>query len=340
MSTVKIFIGNLSSDTESADVRHLFEKYGTVAECDVLKNYGFVHMNTQEEADTAIANLDGYNVKGQRMRVELSTGKRGNPKGDRRGDRGGDRGGRGGRSRPYPPGPPRRGGLPPPPAYDRFDPYYRYPYPERDPYYRLPPADRYLPPPDRYLPPLPRDRLLPEERGYPPLPDPRDRLLARERLPPYPEERAAFADRLRAAERAPLPADPYYRERSPPPAARPPPEYYDRKPALMRTPGAAEPAPSRLPSTAYPSSNGYDYYRRPAAAPERSEYPASAGNGQYYGGGQRGGAGGSAGYDRAGGQQMGGGAGAGGGGGSYGMQGQQSKAFDSQSALQTQPIYF
>jgi RNA recognition motif-containing protein len=40
--TVKIFIGNLSGDTQADDVRALFEKYGTVVECDVLKNYGFV----------------------------------------------------------------------------------------------------------------------------------------------------------------------------------------------------------------------------------------------------------------------------------------------------------
>ena len=40
--TIKIFIGNLSGDTEADDVRVLFEKYGTVVECDVLKNYGFV----------------------------------------------------------------------------------------------------------------------------------------------------------------------------------------------------------------------------------------------------------------------------------------------------------
>ena len=40
--SVKIFIGNLSEDTESDDVRVLFEKYGAVEECDVLKNYGFV----------------------------------------------------------------------------------------------------------------------------------------------------------------------------------------------------------------------------------------------------------------------------------------------------------
>lgn len=348
MST-KIFIGNLSDDVESDDIRVLFEKYGKVDECDVLKNYGFVHMPDKDAAETAIADLNGYNIKGQRMRVELSTGKRGNPKGDRD-RRGYDRG----RSRPYPP-PPRRGPPPPPPEYDRYDPYYRYAY-ERDPYYRLPPVDRYLPPrlppvDDRY-PPLRRERLLADERGaY--LPDPRDRLLARERLlydDPY--------DRLRPLERAP-PVDPYYRERSP--VARPPPEYYDRKSALMRSPpppgeAASPAASSRLNTTAYPPSNGYDYYRRPAEAPERAAYSSPAAGGQDFKNGPAGPIRGSAGYDHP--AQPGysrpappqqqplqrGPSGVGG----YGVASQhqpsqaqqQQKRYDSQSALQTKPIFF
>ena len=39
---VKIFIGNLSSDTTGDDLRPLFERYGRVSECDVVRNYGFV----------------------------------------------------------------------------------------------------------------------------------------------------------------------------------------------------------------------------------------------------------------------------------------------------------
>ena len=39
---VKIFIGNLSSDTTGDDLRPLFERYGRVSECDVIRNYGFV----------------------------------------------------------------------------------------------------------------------------------------------------------------------------------------------------------------------------------------------------------------------------------------------------------
>jgi len=40
--TFKIFIGNLAEKTTAADVKPLFEKYGKVVECDVVKNYGFV----------------------------------------------------------------------------------------------------------------------------------------------------------------------------------------------------------------------------------------------------------------------------------------------------------
>lgn len=40
--TFKIFIGNLSEKTTSNDIRPLFEKYGKVVECDVMKNFGFV----------------------------------------------------------------------------------------------------------------------------------------------------------------------------------------------------------------------------------------------------------------------------------------------------------
>lgn len=42
VGTFKIFVGNLSDKTMSADIKPLFEKYGKVVECDVVKNFGFV----------------------------------------------------------------------------------------------------------------------------------------------------------------------------------------------------------------------------------------------------------------------------------------------------------
>lgn len=40
--TTKIFVGNLSDNTRAPEVRVLFAKFGTVVECDIVRNYGFV----------------------------------------------------------------------------------------------------------------------------------------------------------------------------------------------------------------------------------------------------------------------------------------------------------
>ena len=38
----KIFVGRLAEGTTSEDITGLFRKFGTVKECDVITNYGFV----------------------------------------------------------------------------------------------------------------------------------------------------------------------------------------------------------------------------------------------------------------------------------------------------------
>ncbi|KAM9836711.1 splicing factor 1 isoform 4-T4 [Aulostomus maculatus] len=72
---VKIFIGNLSPDTTSDELRSLFSQYGKISECTILKNFGFVHMDDKAEAEEAIRNLHHYELNGQPMNVELSRGK-------------------------------------------------------------------------------------------------------------------------------------------------------------------------------------------------------------------------------------------------------------------------
>lgn len=52
----------------------LFEKHGKVTECDVLGSYGFVHIETESEAEEAISNLDKTIVQGQAINVEKSKG--------------------------------------------------------------------------------------------------------------------------------------------------------------------------------------------------------------------------------------------------------------------------
>lgn len=77
VGTFKIFVGNLSDKTTSGDIRPLFEKFGKVVECDVVKNYGFVHMENEDSGRDAIQNLNGYLVHGAAMKVEAATSRKG-----------------------------------------------------------------------------------------------------------------------------------------------------------------------------------------------------------------------------------------------------------------------
>lgn len=72
---VKIFVGNLPSSATKEDLHTLFSQYGKVAECDVLRNFGFVHMDSQKEAAEAVRNLNHHELNGQAINVEMSRGK-------------------------------------------------------------------------------------------------------------------------------------------------------------------------------------------------------------------------------------------------------------------------
>uniref|UniRef100_A0A3Q3Q4H9 RRM domain-containing protein n=1 Tax=Monopterus albus TaxID=43700 RepID=A0A3Q3Q4H9_MONAL len=76
---VKIFIGNLSQDTQKEEVEALFTQYGTVTECAKYKNYAFVHMEDRKSATKAIRELHLYKLNGRPMNVEPSRGKNQGP---------------------------------------------------------------------------------------------------------------------------------------------------------------------------------------------------------------------------------------------------------------------
>jgi len=71
----KIFIGNIHKDSSEQELRNLFAVYGNVVETDILANYGFVHMSDEQESQTAISNLDGYELHGLKLRVQESNSK-------------------------------------------------------------------------------------------------------------------------------------------------------------------------------------------------------------------------------------------------------------------------
>lgn len=116
----KLFIGNLSWETNDSTLEELFSKYGVVREARVAvdrnnnrsRGFGFVTMEDAAAAEEAVRAISGTNVNGRDIRVEVSTGerkaggeRRGGDRGDRRGGdrfgdrRGGDRGDRRGDDR-------------------------------------------------------------------------------------------------------------------------------------------------------------------------------------------------------------------------------------------------
>lgn len=98
--TKRIYVGNLSYQTTENDLASLFEQIGQVESVDIImdrdtgrsKGFAFVEMGN-EDADKAIAQLNGTEVNGRPLTVNEAR-----PREERSGNRGGGRG-RGGRGR-------------------------------------------------------------------------------------------------------------------------------------------------------------------------------------------------------------------------------------------------
>ena len=68
----KLFIGNISESCTEEDLKKHFEEHGKVVEHAIVRNYGFVHYEQQEEAEKAMKALHNTSLKGNLIRVELS----------------------------------------------------------------------------------------------------------------------------------------------------------------------------------------------------------------------------------------------------------------------------
>jgi RNA recognition motif-containing protein len=92
MST-KLFIGNLSKDTDNDELGTLFSEVGFVESCLVItdresgvsKGYAFIQMRTKEAADAAKEKLNGRDLRGRQLKVSDAqpAGERRNPAGYR-----------------------------------------------------------------------------------------------------------------------------------------------------------------------------------------------------------------------------------------------------------------
>ena len=87
----KLYVGNLAYSVTEQDLRTLFEQAGGVVEAAVItdretgrsKGFGFVEMNTPEEATKAISQFNGHSLNNRAIQVSEAR-----PREDR-GDRGG-----------------------------------------------------------------------------------------------------------------------------------------------------------------------------------------------------------------------------------------------------------
>jgi RNA recognition motif-containing protein len=91
----KIYVGNLSYEVDSSELQQLFGQHGTVTSAEVVadkmtgrsRGFGFVEMGSDEEAQAAIAALNGQEHGGRALTVNEAKPRE---------DRGGGGGGRGG----------------------------------------------------------------------------------------------------------------------------------------------------------------------------------------------------------------------------------------------------
>ena len=103
---MNIYVGNLSRDVSEAELKEAFQAYGEVQSAAVIKDkfsgesrgFGFVEMPNKEEAEAAIAGLNGKDMKGRNMTVNEARPRTDRTRGGGFGGRGGgrDRGGFGG----------------------------------------------------------------------------------------------------------------------------------------------------------------------------------------------------------------------------------------------------
>jgi len=97
----KLYVGNLGYDVKDADLSQLFAQHGTVESATVImdkmtgrsKGFGFVEMSSEQEAQAAIAALNGKDYSGRALTVNEAKPREERPGGGSRGG-GGGRGGR------------------------------------------------------------------------------------------------------------------------------------------------------------------------------------------------------------------------------------------------------
>ncbi|MGD0745722.1 MAG: RNA-binding protein [Verrucomicrobiota bacterium] len=93
----KLFVGNLSFETTENDLQDAFAAHGTVVEANLMtdrvtgrpRGFGFITMGTPEEAQKAIAALNGSQLGGRALTVNVAKPREERPAGGGRREYGG-----------------------------------------------------------------------------------------------------------------------------------------------------------------------------------------------------------------------------------------------------------
>ena len=80
MSNSKLFVGNLSFNTTENDLQDAFTAHGTVVETNLVtdratgrpRGFAFVTMSSDEEAQTAVAAMNGKSIDGRAVNVSVA----------------------------------------------------------------------------------------------------------------------------------------------------------------------------------------------------------------------------------------------------------------------------
>jgi RNA recognition motif-containing protein len=79
-----IYVGNLTFGTDNAELESLFAQYGQVTDAQVIKDretgrsrgFGFVEMGSTDDAQKAISELNGKDLNGRQLTVNLAKPRR------------------------------------------------------------------------------------------------------------------------------------------------------------------------------------------------------------------------------------------------------------------------
>ncbi len=86
----KLYVGNLSFQLDEPKLEEVFAQYGSVKSVRIItdretgrsRGFGFVEMETPEQAQETISSLDGSEVEGRNLRVNIAEEKGGNSRRD------------------------------------------------------------------------------------------------------------------------------------------------------------------------------------------------------------------------------------------------------------------